>query len=113
MYTLDNDRKTKIKINDSPKSETFNENEMIFTWSISAWGVCTKYGTFPLGADCKHNWLSVATGLYIKTIAFDNFPSYKTYEKWTKIKFTTENTNIKVGGNCSIKINERKNKNNE
>lgn len=73
------------------RPETFIVNE-IFTWSMSAWGVCTKYGTFPLGADCKHNWLSVATGLYIKTIAFDNFPSYNTYEKGIKIKiFTNEN----------------------
>lgn len=45
---------------------------------MSACGVCTKYDAFPFGVDCKHNWPSVATGLYINTMAFDNLPSYKT-----------------------------------
>lgn len=49
------------------------------SWSISACGVCTKYDTLPLGADCRHSWLSVATGLYMNTIALDSLPSYKTY----------------------------------
>lgn len=45
------------------------------TCNIRACGVCTKYETLPFGADCKHSWPSVATGLYMKTIAFDNLPS--------------------------------------
>jgi len=53
---------------------------------MSACGVCTKYDAFPFGVDCKHSWPSVATGLYINTIAFDNLPSYKTY-KDNKIEF--------------------------
>lgn len=48
------------------------------TCNIKACGVCTKYETFPFGADCKQSCPSVATGLYINTIAFDSFPSYRT-----------------------------------
>lgn len=53
-------------------------NILLSTCNISECGVWTKYETFPFGADCKHNWPSVATGLYIKTIAFDSLPSYRT-----------------------------------
>jgi len=50
----------------------------LLTCSMSACGVCTKYETFPLGEDCKQSWPSVATGLYMKTMAFDSLPSYST-----------------------------------
>lgn len=50
----------------------------LLTCNISACGVCTKYETFPLGDDCRHNWPSVATGLYMNTMAFDSLPSYST-----------------------------------
>jgi len=53
---------------------------------MSACGVWTKYGTFPFGADWRHNWLSVATGLYMNTMALDSFPSYST---WIRIQYTT------------------------
>lgn len=53
----------------------------LLTCSMSACGVCTKYETFPLGEDCKHSWPSVATGLYMKTMAFDSLPSYSTWAK--------------------------------
>lgn len=56
----------------------------LLTCSISACGVCTKYETFPLGEDCKHSWPSVATGLYMKTMAFDSLPSYSTWAKETE-----------------------------
>lgn len=40
----------------------------------------------PLGADCKHSWPSVATGLYMNTMADDSLPSYSTYgiKSWCK-----------------------------
>jgi len=53
---------------------------------MSACGVWTKYGTFPFGADWRHNWLSVATGLYMNTMALDSFPSYST---WITTQYTT------------------------
>lgn len=59
-------------------TKTHNQSKHL-TCNIKACGVCTKYETFPFGADCKHNCPSVATGLYINTIAFDSFPSYRTY----------------------------------
>lgn len=51
---------------------------VLLTCNISACGVWTKYETLPFGADCKHSWPSVATGLYMNTMAFDNLPSYRT-----------------------------------
>lgn len=51
------------------------------TCNIKACGVCTKYDTLPFGADCKQSWPSVATGLYMNTIAFDSLPSYSTYNR--------------------------------
>lgn len=60
---------------------------VLHTWSMRAWGVWTKYETFPFGADWRHSWLSVATGLYMNTMALDNFPSYST---WTNHKTNKE-----------------------
>lgn len=74
-------------IDSSPKfSKLFSFADLLLaklTCNISACGVCTKYDAFPLGADCKQSWPSVATGLYMKTIALDNFPSYRTYRSET------------------------------
>ena len=53
---------------------------------MSAWGECTKYATFPLGAHWRHNWLSVDTGLYMKTMLLDSLPSYKTL-RWFSLSW--------------------------
>ena len=67
--------------------KNFRENNgSILTPIINAWGECTKYATFPLGAHCRHSWLSVDTGLYIKTMLLDNFPSYKTL-RWFSLSW--------------------------
>ena len=58
-----------LEIDNTPVLTDFN------TCIINACGEWTKNGGFPFGAHCKHNWPSVATGLYMKTIEFDKRPS--------------------------------------
>lgn len=60
---------------------TYQKNVTALTCNMRACGVWTKYEIFPLGADCKQSWLSVATGLYMNTIALDSLPSYRTFKK--------------------------------